>query len=456
MLFRIDEKERSARTALVDGGTGESWTYSVLCREVEDRAVQLKRSSRALLFEFCRNDLSSVAWYLAAIESGHVVALLSDRLADALRADLIDRYRPDWIYSSGSQQLEPTAQEETELHPEVALLLSTSGSTGSPKFVRLTRRNIEANAESIMTALGITADHRPIAHLPIHYSYGLSVLNSHLLAGATVVLTESGLMSAEFWQTIREHQVNSFSGVPYTYQMLRRLGLAKVNVPGIRIMTQAGGKMDPANIAVFHEQMVERGGTFWVMYGQTEATARIAILNPEHLPEKLGSAGQAIPGGRLAIRGNNGQLTTEAGVEGELVYEGPNVMMGYAWGRADLAKGDELNGHLETGDRAHLDAEGFVHIQGRAKRDAKLFGLRVNLDEVEAFIRPHGPAAAVAGGAGIVIFCEFGDVQQFTGLVDQLSGTLKIHRSAFSFRRIERLPVKETGKISYSELEALL
>ena len=150
------------------------------------------------------------------------------------------------------------------------------------------------------------------------------------------------------------------------------------------------------------------------------------------------------------------ELTTDPDVEGELVYYGPNVMMGYAWGRTDLAKGDELNGHLETGDRAHLDADGFVYIQGRAKRDAKLFGLRVNLDEVEAFIRPHGPAAAVAGGAGIVIFCEFGDVQQFTGLVDQLAGTLKIHRSAFSFRRIERLPVKDTGKISYSELEALL
>ena len=162
-----------------------------------------------------------------------------------------------------------------------------------------------------MTALGITAEHRPIAHLPIHYSYGLSVLNSHLRAGATVVLTETSLMNAEFWDTIRNHQVDSFSGVPYTYQMLRRLGLAKVNVPGIRIMTQAGGKMDPANIAFFHEQMVERGGTFWVMYGQTEATARIAILNPENLPEKLGSAGRAIPGGRLAIRGDDGRLTTE-------------------------------------------------------------------------------------------------------------------------------------------------
>src|SRR4051794_12843392 len=181
MLFRIDKKERSGRIALVDSGTGESWTYSVLCREVEDRAVQLKRSSRALLFEFCRNDLSSVAWYLAAIESGQTVALLSDRLAPALRADLIDRYRPDWIYSSNSQQLESEAQAQTELHPEVAVLLSTSGSTGSPKFVRLTTQNIEANAESIMTPLGITAEHRPIAHLPIHYSYGLSVLNSHLM-----------------------------------------------------------------------------------------------------------------------------------------------------------------------------------------------------------------------------------------------------------------------------------
>src|SRR5208282_3550311 len=138
---------------------------------------------------------------------------------------------------------------------DLSLLLSTSGSTGSPKFVRLRRANLEANAESIRQALAISGQDVPVAHLPIHYSYGLSVLNSHLFAGASILLTREGLVTAAFWEAIRRHSADSFSGVPYTYQMLRRLGLDEVNAPTLRIMTQAGGKLDTGNIAHFHERM---------------------------------------------------------------------------------------------------------------------------------------------------------------------------------------------------------
>jgi acyl-CoA synthetase (AMP-forming)/AMP-acid ligase II len=143
-------------------------------------------------------------------------------------------------------------------------------------------------------------------------------------------------------------------------------------------------------------------------------------------------------------------------VEGELVYDGANVMLGYALGRADLAKGDELGGRLYTGDRAVLDDQGFVQILGRLKRDAKVFGLRMNLDEVEAFIRPKGPAAAVAGAKAVVIFCEFGDAERYRALGEELSAKLKVHRSAFEFRRIDRLPTGETGKVVYEALQDLL
>jgi acyl-coenzyme A synthetase/AMP-(fatty) acid ligase len=213
-----------------------------------------------------------------------------------------------------------------------------------------------------------------VAHLPLYYSYGLSVLNSHLLAGASIFLTSSGLVSPTFWEAIRRYRADSFSGVPYTYQMLRRLGLDQVNAPTLRIMTQAGGKLDTENIAYFHGRMRERKGTFWVMYGQTEATARMAILPSDELPRKLGSAGLAIPGGALSILSENGETAASPDSEGELVYTGPNVMLGYANERADLAKGDELKWRLYTGDRARLDAGGFVHILGRTKRDAKVSG----------------------------------------------------------------------------------
>jgi acyl-coenzyme A synthetase/AMP-(fatty) acid ligase len=467
MLFAIDALDRQDRVALIEAGTGRSWTYRDLVKDVEYRRASLAAPEPGLLFLFCRNDLASVAWYLAAVEAGHAVALLNARLDAGLKENLISLYRPDWIggvdspanppYRNGDDGLwRRDRTGELALFAGLSLLLSTSGSTGSPKFVRLTRANVESNAKSIVEALGITADDRPVAHLPLYYSYGLSVVNSHLLAGATIMLTDTGLITAEFWEAIRQHRVDSFSGVPYTYQMLRRLGLERLNVPLVRIMTQAGGKLDPGNIAFFSELIRKRGGGFWTMYGQTEATARISILPPHELPARLGSAGQAIPGGRLSILDDTGEYTAAAGVEGELVYEGPNVMMGYAFERADLGTGDELGGRLHTGDRAVLDDQGFVRILGRVKRDAKVFGLRMNLDEVEAFIRPNGPAAAVARDNSVMIFCEFGDPAQYSELRDELSAKLRIHRSAFEFRRIEHLPTRDTGKIAYEALLDLL
>jgi acyl-coenzyme A synthetase/AMP-(fatty) acid ligase len=304
--------------------------------------------------------------------------------------------------------------------------------------------------------LGIEADHFPVAHLPLHYSYGLSVLNSHLLAGARILLSNLGLMSAGFWDAIRDYRVNSFSGVPYTYQMLRRLDLEKLNVPSLLTFTQAGGKLEEENISHLHERVLRRGGTLWVMYGQTEATARMTILPHHDLPRKLGSAGKAIPGGRLAIKAAGGEIVLTAGTAGELVYEGPNVMMGYAQSREDLSRGDELHGRLETGDRASIDEEGFVYILGRAKRDAKLFGLRVNLDELEAMVKKHGPAAAISAGDRVVIFCEFGDEPQLQAVRSELAGLLRINISGFQLRRIDCLPTNASGKIDYGQLRAYL
>src|SRR5450755_4738044 len=466
MIFSIDDPARRNAVALIDGAADTSWTYGQLAEEVSRRGERLTDSKKRVLFLLCRNDLASVAWYLAAVEAGHAVALLNDQIDAQLAANLIALYRPEWVLTSqpvDSAEYEAYATPGTTgfwrrkrfdsrpLHRDLTLLLSTSGSTGSPKFVRLRRENVEANAESIRQALDISEQDVAVAHLPVHYSYGLSVINSHLLAGSSIVLVREGLVSPTFWEAIRRYRVNSFSGVPYTYQMLRRLGLDKVNAPTLRVMTQAGGKLDTGNIAHFHQDMIERGGRFFVMYGQTEATARISILPSADLPRKLGSAGRAIPGGVMRIHDENGNPVSEADTEGELVYTGPNVMLGYATGREDLAKGDELGGTLFTGDRARLDAEGYVYVLGRSKRDAKLFGLRVNLDELEAFVKRNGPAAAVASSDRVVIFCEFGTEAAHSEIRAALAAKLKIHHSAFEFRRIDSLRIKSTGKINYED-----
>lgn len=474
-MFLIPETLRSSSAcALYDSHTKRAWSYAELCDTVQKTAETFASRKKALFFLFCRNDAASVIGYLSVIEAGHAVALLDEELAPEFKKRLIDLYQPEFILGSvptinlGIDRMEGSYSEAAigdpplyvwssdtkrtdSIHPELKLLLSTSGSTGTPKFVRLTQRNVENNARSIQAGLRITSEEKPTTSLPIHYSYGLSVLNSHLAAGATIVLTNLGLMSSDFWSIFREQNCTSWAGVPYSYQILKRLDLNKLNVPSLHTLTQAGGKLHTDLVAHFHDLMTKRGGKFYVMYGQTEATARICILPSEMLPEKLGSGGRAIENGALAVESEVG-LTDHPGVTGEVFYRGPNVMMGYATSRDDLSLGDELNGTLRTGDLGYLDADGYLFLTGRRKRDAKVLGLRLNMDEVEEMLRPYGPTAVISGDEKLIIYCEHGDNHAFGQYARELSTRLKIHIGAFEFRRITQLPLNANGKINYQEL----
>jgi acyl-CoA synthetase (AMP-forming)/AMP-acid ligase II len=458
------------RSALIEAATGRIWSYAALGAAVGKVATLLRGKSKSLVFCFCRNDPATVIQYLAAIEADCATVLLDARLTPELAQKLTERYQPDWLLGAGESlvracgaagvepieveagetpvRLHRVRPEAPEIHPELSLLLSTSGSTGSPKLVRLRRESVEQNAHSIAIGLDIGPDERPIASLPLHYSYGLSVLNSHLLRGACVVLTDQALTAQEFWKVFRQHGCTSMAGVPFSYQILRRLDLEKLDLPSLRTLTQAGGRLDPPLVAYFSEIMRRRGGRFFVMYGQTEATARMTILPSERLPEKLGSVGRAIAGGRLEIEG-----AADGGGTGEVVYRGPNVMMGYAESSADLARGDELMGVLRTGDLGTLDPEGFLTIVGRSKRIAKVYGLRINLDEIEADLRQNGPTAVVGGADQLIIFCEHGDETRYAEYRRALAERLRIHHQAFVFRHVDSLPRNANGKIDYPSLQ---
>jgi acyl-coenzyme A synthetase/AMP-(fatty) acid ligase len=421
---------------------------------------------RVLLFLLCRNDLPTLLAYLAAIEHNHPVALLDAAIEPEAFQALIDRYRPAAVIGvteapDGYQPLALSPNlpainiHEIGGHPvvadDLALLLSTSGSTGSPKFVRLSRTAIFSNAESIAEALDIGAGERAITSLPIHYSYGLSVVNSHLVRGAQVVLTNTNILEEDYWRLVREHAVTSMAGVPYTYHLLHRLDLEKLDVPSIKTLTQAGGRLDPKLIAHFHRLMIGREGKFYVMYGQTEATARIAILPSTVLPNKLGSAGCAIPRGELHILDQYG-APLPAGEIGEVVYTGDNVMLGYAEHVADLARGDVQQGKLSTGDLGYLDTEGFLFITGRLKRIAKVFGYRINLDEVEMALALRGTVAVTCVDDRILAHCEGWSLDLMAEARAELARQMHIHPSALSFRHVEQLPVLANGKIDYHAL----
>ena len=467
MLLIADALVGSTDRALFEAPRQRWWSYARLCEAVQALRCRLT-SAKRLAFCFCRVDVQTIVNYLALLEAGHAVALIDATLDAELQRRLIEQYRPELLLSSqplafaangygasldgDSVICEAAGGPSSQLYPELAVLLSTSGTTGSPKFVRLSHRNVRANAESIRQALAITAGDRAMCSLPFHYSYGLSVLNSHLLAGASLVVSPHGLLSPEFWSVCRAAGCTSMAGVPYSYQVFDRLGLDELRVPDLSTLTQAGGKLNPTLALKFHQLMERRRGRFFVMYGQTEATARMAVLPSSDLPERPASAGLPIPGGRFRIRREDGTFAADTGVTGELVYSGPNVMLGYATQRSDLADGDRLDGVLHTGDLGQLDAGGYLYVAGRMKRDAKVLGMRINLDEVEAMLKVHGPTAVVAGADKLHVFCEYGTPPFLATLHRQLASGLKLNHAAFEFKRIEKLPTTQSGKVDYSAL----
>jgi acyl-CoA synthetase (AMP-forming)/AMP-acid ligase II len=444
--------------ALVDAGRGRIWTQDELAHAARSFAEALTTTRRELVFCLCGADVASVIGYLGAIHAGHAVALLDAAAATDLTQALIDRYLPAFVVTSDDGET-PTVRPGPGSHgsgpapsEELAVLLSTSGTTGSPKFVRLARRNVDANADSIAEYLQIDARERAIQSLPIYYSYGLSVLNSHLAAGASVVLTPHSIMRPEFWADAARWRATSFAGVPYSYAILERTGLLRTSMPDtMRTLTQAGGRLTPEHVIRLHELMGERDGRLWVMYGQTEATARISYVPPEALPEKAHTIGVPIPRGRLSIQSDTEEIT-ESNVPGELIYRGPNVMLGYAEHGDDLALADIMRGELRTGDLGSFDEDGFFRVTGRTKRIAKIHGLRVNLDEIEAAASTHGPVAVVDGGERIVLWRVRGSDMTGDDLRREVARRFGVNSRAFAVTEIDTLPLKPSGKVDYESL----
>ncbi|WP_246688535.1 MULTISPECIES: AMP-binding protein [unclassified Mesorhizobium] len=272
----------------------------------------------------------------------------------------------------------------------------TSGSSGAAKAVRLSYANLDANARSIADYLELSPTDRAALVLPLHYSYGLSVLNSHLVAGGSILFPGVSVMSSDFPGIIADGGCTNLAGVPYSYELLERARFRAADLKALRMMTVAGGKLSPDLIALYRDHMLARGGRFFVMYGQTEATARIAFVPPESLSDTEERIGIAIPGGGLSLIDDEGQTIRQPGTPGELVYRGPNVMMGYGTRRCDLARGAELQA-LNTGEIAVSDEQGFFRIVGRKSRFAKIAGLRIGFDVMERVLERAGIAAAVLG-----------------------------------------------------------
>ena len=327
------------------------------------------------------------------------------------------------------------------------MLLSTSGTTGSPKLVRLSRGNIESNAASIAEYLGIRPDDRAITTLPPFYSFGMSVINSHLYAGATLLLTEGSVSTDEFWRFFQAEAATSFSAVPFTFDVLERIGFRSRQYPSLRYIAQAGGRMPEPRVREYAQWAKSSGKELFVMYGQTEAGPRMAYVPPKLLPDNRECIGVAIPGGAFELHDDNGQLVTQADQPGELVYRGPNVMMGYAESPADLALGAGP-AVLHTGDLACRNAAGLYYIVGRKSRFSKIVGLRISLDEIERWLSTHGVGGIVSGDDSLIAVAVM-RTGPVAGLKQALLERFALPASAVHVLEYDELPLLASGKFDY-------
>ena len=447
----------------------EVWAYNKLFDISEKIAGMVP--TRSLVFLVCSNTPASIAAYVGFINHGIVPIMVDKDLDEELFQNFLEKYLPTYIFAeeahfdfldrytqilhiAGSVLYDLAEQHPFPLHDDLALLMTTSGSTGSPKLVRQSYENLRANTESIVKYLDLHEDERAVTNLPLHYVYGLSVLNTHLAVGASVVVTDKTLFDRSFWQLMREKEVTNLSGVPYTYAMLKRLRFFRMDLPALRTLTQAGGKLDTELHAEFANYAARTGKLFVVMYGAAEATARMGYLPPQDALEKVGAMGIAIPGGRFALVDEAGKEITDTDTVGELVYCGANVTLGYAEAGADLARGDERHGRYETGDLARRDADGYYTIVGRKRRFLKMFGKRTNLQEVEHILRRQfGEVEVACAGVDDHLHIFVTQEALVPAIVPFLSAKLGLHHTALTAKYIAEIPKNASGKTVYRELE---
>lgn len=457
----------SAPAVLVDvtNQTPGGWrviTHAALADLVDAGSARLAGDgSRRLVLTVCDGSLDALLAHLSALAAGHVSLLAAPGPA---AARLVDAFDPDVVCGPGEDGWEVAERRpgtRHDLHPELALLLSTSGSTGAPRVVRLSHDNVESNAAAIVESLGLVATDRAVTTLPMHYCYGLSVVHSHLAAGASVVLSTSSVVDAGFARACAETSPTTVAGVPYTFELLDRAA-SEGRLPwgrSVRLVTQAGGRLPPEEVCRWAGFGADAGFGFVVMYGQTEATARMAVLPAELATVAPGSVGRPLPGGsfRLDAVGPDGV--------GDLVYSGPNVMLGYATGPADLALGRVVD-ELATGDRARFGADGLLEVVGRSGGFAKVAGTRVDLADVTNLLAAQGLSSVVVDlgdSVGVLVHrgptvhggTGPGSATEPSGIRECLADALGIPRARVVVREGE-LPRLASGKPDRAAAAALL
>lgn len=362
---------------------------------------------------------------------------------------------------TGGQMLEPRKSfSDVNSHKDLAMIIYTSGTTGKPKGVMLSHSNLSVNADSIIEYLHLRPADKMMVVLPLYYSYGTSLLTTHIKTGSTLVIDNRFMYPNVVLDTMQREKVTGFAGVPSHYAiLLKKSAIRQYRFPNLRYVTQAGGAMAPALIEEFLSIFPET--KFYVMYGQTEAAARLSYLDPDHLAKKMGSIGKAIPGVELKVLNESGD-SVRPGEIGEIVARGKNVMKGY-WGADEETSTVLKKEGLFTGDLARVDEEGYIYLVSRKKDIIKSGANRISPIEIESVVCqiPEVLECAAIGvadeilGEAIKLFVVLkDDLITKADIKNYCKNNLASYKCPKGIEIVAELPKTVTGKIKRGELKA--
>ena len=443
---------------------GESVTYSQASDHIDDIAATLGDCKGKVCALFFHNDVGSILTYLAMMRMGCIPMPLPPDLSPASVANFLCTYDCELVAGRDEavaalagpvktkigevlvKSFELSAASE-RVTGDCALILATSGSTGDMKAVRLSHQNIKAVSSAIIEYLQISSQDVMTTSLPLFYSYGLSVLHAAVYCHATLSVEQFTLLDKEYWRQLELAKVTVFSAVPAMLDNISKLGFEQLMPTTLRTLTVAGGRLSNLRTEEYLDLSDRLGFSFFSMYGATEASPRMSYVPPIYARKKIGSAGIPIPGGSFSIDAD------QADYDGEVIYRGRNVALGYAACRSDLDKKDEFKGSLRTGDIGYLDSDGFLYITGRAKRITKQQGVRLNLDHIESILSDHsieGMVVEVRGQLIVVTTKQDASMVKKT-LRNMISPTIKLR-----ILSIETLPHNSNGKRDHKTLVGML
>ncbi len=428
----------------------------------KSRSITKNLTPRSLVFLLSGNNIETIFYYVGLINSKNVITLLDKDIKNNYLKKLINLYKPNYLilpinfpdingyfFNSKFKNykiIQKIKNKKIALNKELAILLNTSGSTGSSKLVRQSYENYLENSKSIIKKISINNKDTVITTLPINYTFGLSIINTHLISGSKIILNDHPILQKDFWKLYEKYKPSFFYGVPYMYEIISKLKFEKLISKKLKAICQAGGKLNENLFLKIVNFSKKNRIKFYSMYGQTEATARMSILDPKYSLKKIGSIGKAIPGGRFYLVDNKQKRIYLPNKSGELVYEGKNVSMGYAENIQDLKLGNLNNYRICTGDIATFDKDGYYFIIGRKKRFIKILGKRINLDEIETIIEKKGYEAQCELYDESLLINLTSKKGNIENLIKNIANDLEINRSLIKIRFVKKIKRNKFGK----------